>query len=358
MDISLDTLPPPQAEQQLQFLHKLQRLLSEGKFSSTYKFALLIAIADLSVIKGDETGNSITIEVSEIAEQFIRIYWKQVVLYPEKEGKGSVLFQNRDRQAAVVNEIRCIYEKNSGSIVRLFKNKEQYKRLVSKVSKIIREMPLWRLQQVGNGVDDFLYENLNQGKQITLRPGVAYSFRQFHENILNMVQGAWVQWVRKEKKNSIFLGESIELGNFLFGGVRKPLSSYVDFLTDLQDSRCFYCKGNMKQQGEVDHFIPWSRYPVDLGHNFVLAHKECNRSKGDFLASGDHLVRWVERNTQYEEELINFFEKNEINHHLSTSFSIACWAYQKTANIGGKLWVSKNQFKLVDEILLKQFICK
>ncbi len=29
----------------------------------------------------------------------------------------------------------------------------------------------------------------------------------------------------------------------------------------------------------IDHFIPWSRYPIDLGHNFVLAHAGCNSAK-------------------------------------------------------------------------------
>jgi len=31
--------------------------------------------------------------------------------------------------------------------------------------------------------------------------------------------------------------------------------------------------------GEIDHFAPWSRYPRDLAHNLVLAHKVCNRQK-------------------------------------------------------------------------------
>ncbi len=37
------------AERELQFLNDFQRLLDEGSFVSTYKFALLQALADLSV---------------------------------------------------------------------------------------------------------------------------------------------------------------------------------------------------------------------------------------------------------------------------------------------------------------------
>jgi 5-methylcytosine-specific restriction endonuclease McrA len=33
----------------------------------------------------------------------------------------------------------------------------------------------------------------------------------------------------------------------------------------------------------IDHFIPWSRFPVDLGNNFVLALATCNGKKSDRL---------------------------------------------------------------------------
>lgn len=40
--------PPPSPEQQIAFLQQLQRLLDEGSFTATYKYALLHAIADPS----------------------------------------------------------------------------------------------------------------------------------------------------------------------------------------------------------------------------------------------------------------------------------------------------------------------
>ena len=49
-------VPPPSAEAQLAFLAKLQRLFSEGDFTATYKFALLIALADLAVELGADDG--------------------------------------------------------------------------------------------------------------------------------------------------------------------------------------------------------------------------------------------------------------------------------------------------------------
>ena len=71
----------------------------------------------------------------------------------------------------------------------------------------------------------------------------------------------------------------------------------------MQDGTCFYCGGLLKTSAEVDHFIPWSRYPQDTAHNFVLAHRGCNNDKRDLLAGSRHLEHWVHRNATYGEEI-------------------------------------------------------
>ena len=47
-------MPAPTPSAQVAFLRELQRLLDEGQFTATYKFALLLALADLAVERGDE----------------------------------------------------------------------------------------------------------------------------------------------------------------------------------------------------------------------------------------------------------------------------------------------------------------
>jgi hypothetical protein len=39
-------MPTPDPERQVQFLFNVQRLISDGSFVATYKFALLLALAD------------------------------------------------------------------------------------------------------------------------------------------------------------------------------------------------------------------------------------------------------------------------------------------------------------------------
>jgi hypothetical protein len=44
----------PGPEQQIDFLTKLQRLRGEGAFVATYKYALLMALSDISVERGTD----------------------------------------------------------------------------------------------------------------------------------------------------------------------------------------------------------------------------------------------------------------------------------------------------------------
>lgn len=68
------TAPTP--EEQVAFLANLQRILGEGSFVATYKHALLLALADLSVELGNDSGAALVIPLTAIAEKFIAYYWR------------------------------------------------------------------------------------------------------------------------------------------------------------------------------------------------------------------------------------------------------------------------------------------
>jgi len=91
-----------------------------------------------------------------------------------------------------------------------------------------------------------------------------------------------------QKVNGKQFGNLTDLGSFLFGRERGDLEAYRPILRDIQSGRCFYCRKDLRQRMEVDHFVPWSRYPMDLGHNFVLAHPSCNNAKSDHIGNRRH----------------------------------------------------------------------
>jgi hypothetical protein len=117
-------------------------------------------------------------------------------------------------------------------------------------------------------------------------------------------------------------------------------SSAAAGLRDLQKGACFYCGNAIRGEGgAVDHFIPWSRYPLDLGHNFVLAHAACNGDKRDMLAAVGHLERWFERNDIEEKALVEVFNAARFPFDADASSSIALWAYENAERAQAQLWV-------------------
>jgi len=190
------------------------------------------------------------------------------------------------------------------------------------------------------GVLDFLYENSKSGAEITLRLGVAFCLRQFHGLITELVRGAWVRYIRQQ--NLAALGDAADLHEFLFGSERANLSVVRGVLREVQEDECFYCGRDLRDTSDVDHFIPWVTYPVDLGHNFVLAHRKCNGAKSGRLASEEHLSAWVERNVNHGIRMGAEFDRLGVAHSLDASVRIARWAYSRTASAGGSTWQEGN----------------
>jgi 5-methylcytosine-specific restriction endonuclease McrA len=203
-------------------------------------------------------------------------------------------------------------------------------------------MPLWKLQTIGQERIDFLYENVGTGRDIQLRPGVTYCFRKFHALITDQVRGAWLRYVRQQ--NLDVLGEAADLNEFLFGSERNDLSVVRSVLMYIQHGQCFYCgRRIVEKAAQVDHFIAWSRYPTDLGHNFVLADSTCNGKKGGRLPAYEHLARWSERNAEYGAQLGQELGLRGVVAELTASNRVTQWAYAQTEAASGLTWVQADQ---------------
>lgn len=329
----------PTPEEQVQFLRNIQRLLSEGLFVASYKFALVHALADLAVLKGDDTGAPLDLATKDIAVKFVELYWRQCRPFRLGDNStGLILQQNTGKQAAIISKI-VDSQQNCGASLFRFKQVGPWSALVTEVDDVVRTMPLWKLQTVGDERLEFLYENLDRGRQITLKPGVAYCFRAFYELIRDLIEGAWVRFV--QRLNAIRLGNITDLGTFLFGQERNCLDAYRPILLDVQKGVCLYCGKSLPKQTQVDHFIPWSRYPADLGHNFVLAHDKCNNAKSDFLAAENHLAAWIERNRVNQAEMQARLTAAALPCDFTATMQVAKWVYQQTDKAHGQVWVTE-----------------
>ena len=336
-------------KQQLDFIAYIQRLLVEGEFSATYKFALLHALADMSIEKHlHDEHMALQITFEELVEKFVALYWHQASPFDEIGHNGAqLLLQNTNskKQAKIITTLHEAKLQNICSVSQL-KKSHQWKAISSSTLKTIKDGPLWLLQKLNGKEECFLYPHIKGQSYITLNAGIASCFRRFYDLVVYLAKNAWLQKIQSIKHNQTLIGPQSQLNDFLFGFDRNALSKAKPVLIELQQGKCFYCQKPLNNKIDVDHFIPFTRYAHDLGHNFVAAHSTCNNNKRDFLAAQSHRERWEEQNLVIHSQHLTRELGDYFNCDTDKSRSVSDWAYQVAQANNAKLWVGVNEFEL------------
>lgn len=337
----------PTADAQLQFLQHIQRLFEEGGFVATYKYALLMSLAELAVEAG-ETYEELPLPLIAIAEKFAEVYWPQTVPYISGAAGTlpAILSQNLGKQASVINGLADLRAQGASTIGQA-KRLASWPQVVRKIAATVSDMPVQHLQHLGGTLVPFLYDYPHPRGAVVLKPGVAFMLRTLHPLIQQLSRAGWVRHVRENQRNADVIGHADELESFMFGAPRNTLDDVARLLSRLQSRKCFYCGHTISGPADVDHFIPWSKYPRDLAHNFVLAHPACNRQKSDMLAAERHLDHWLERNAREGDTLAG--ELPSFLADVSCSNRVAHWAYQQGVVTGAAGWIMKAQTEHITE---------
>ena len=333
------------ARKQVEFISYLQRLLVEGDFVATYKFALLHAIADICIehplALNVDPEQKRMILIDELVEKFIELYWQHSLPFGTDE--NFVLLQNSYKQSALIKSLSEIRRDGVHSVSQL-KAHVSYLTLLSKTRCTFKDGPLWRLQILSRSADCFLYPHDKNKNYIELNPGITFCFRRFYDLVVSLARTQWVQKVAEFPANQAAIGNKGNLNDFMFGTNRRIITQARPVLKDIQNGQCFYCDKVLKDTGEVDHFIPWARYPNDLGHNFVLAHKSCNNNKRDHLAATRHKNKWYEQNIIQHGKTLHAELGQYFVCESERSEAVTTWAYQLAGQNSSYLWLANNVF--------------
>jgi len=331
----------PSAADQLIFLSRVQRLLDSGRFSATYKFALFLALADLAVARGNDSGARLRIPLDVLTERFLSLYWRQASPYPAAHN-AIILQQNRGNNAEIITKISKAHA-SLGLALGEAKSRPGWRALVRTSQRIIVEMPLLKLQTIGSDgtasrAECFLYPNSISDDSIELLPGVAYCLRRFFPLLQGMVKAKWLAWVQSKNKGS--LGAMQDLESFMFGANRTDTRAMRPVLFQIQEGRCFYQPRTQLDPvtAHIDHFIPWAKYPCDSATNFVLASPKANSTKKDHLPATEYLARWIDRNAAHRHELATAALAAGLEYENQVVERVAAWAYGNHEAIGGLVW--------------------
>lgn len=333
-------------------------LLDRGSFVATYKYAVLIGLMDLCIEGTDRHGFAPTaVTTHQLAEKVTELYWPHTAAF-----HGRTLRQNAGSQARIVADIVRFRLSLRDPSVRLDVARQQaperFRRLIRAVERTLIFMPLPRLQVLGRQAERLVYDigwgveierqrgamreyletGLGFDNQIRFLPSVGDYLVRLNGLLRPLIYRAWAGMVAQLNG----LDES-RLERFLFGADRTRLAALRPDLCGLQDGRCFYCGEKLTERSEVDHFIPWARYPDNGIENLVVADQRCNGSKRDFLAGVDHVRRWRSRNSCHADTLAASAESRAWERHPAETLGVARGLYLRVA-AGSPLWTGRDAF--------------
>jgi 5-methylcytosine-specific restriction endonuclease McrA len=338
------------------FAERLLLMLDEGRFSSTYKYAVLLALLDLCLEHTDAHGAAPpSVTTVQVADKVLELYWPHAV--PFAFGGDRVLQQNRPSagrgtgQAAVVRAIQTFREKHakdpSAPLSRArAAAPEAFAVLRRTIEWKLVEMPLPRLQTMAGQSTPFVYV-INWDASITrtrfecgfdnlirfVQPASEYLVR-LSGLLRPLVQRQWAAMVARLNDDIV---KDAQLEGFLFGVERISLEPVRAGLRGLQEGRCFYCAGVLGGSADVDHFVPWARYANNAIENLVVADARCNNDKRDFLASAEHVARWAERNARRAGDLAEIARQQRWDARSAETLAVARAIYLRLPS-SVRLW--------------------
>jgi 5-methylcytosine-specific restriction endonuclease McrA len=295
-----DSASAKEAHRHLLLLERLQHLLRDSRYTTTYKFAVLHALCDLAL---EMPVREQRVPLTQLAERVMALYWQQVIPFQAPSARKPVsLRQSTGGPAAV---LQLVTSCRSAGIGRRGARSKADRQLdyTPMMLALLKKDVLRRLQP---GATPFLYRMPIGRHELELCPGVADALRRFHGLLTDTIQARWTAWI--EQRNPQVRG-SDALREHLFGIDRIRLRAVVRPLLVLQDGRCFYSGVRITDRtAEVDHVLPWSLTRNNSVGNLVLASKRANLSKGDGLPTAEEAKRWIERNRDHSDALARIAE--------------------------------------------------
>lgn len=188
--------------------------------------------------------------------------------------------------------------------------------------------------------------------RVMLRPCVGEYFLQLSGLLRPLIQRRWAAMVAQLNR----LEES-QLAMFLFGTDRTRTAKIRAELWEIQGGRCFYCDARITEpvRGQVDHFVPWSRYPDDTLDNLVVADNSCNGFKSSSLAAADHLIRWTRRFVEGSSEfaqLADLARRATWDRKMDRSLNVARAIYLRLPQ-DARLWLRGRKFVPPDSTVIE-----
>lgn len=315
----------------------IEAILAEGAMSSTYKYALLKAVIDYIIdapTERDANGFH-TIPAVYLARKFIEYYWP---LWrngiSQAPGNGNLAIngylQEFVRQASTMQlPFSLETPETVARLIPWLLTAETLpapaRKLLHDVRATVIEMPVQYVANVRGGRESFFTlhnkgldlllpfaEQIQWGKRAIRigRGGCSYAALEQAEHCSLLIAHRVFEelaelrfWIRDviikhwaEKCEQYGGGQGVNYAEFagafeLYRPDRASLQPYRELYRALGLTSCFYTGNEItEEQYELDHFLPFSRFPVNAYWNLVPTTRTLNGRKSDRLIQlTDHM---------------------------------------------------------------------
>jgi len=283
-------------------------ILIKDKKDNTYKFALARFLLDY--INKLQLIEDTIIPYEEIAENFLKYYWNQVVVYKIKqdfkETKKTKLVSIIENKTKNISELyEPFFKKKNNDKLKDELIKEIYKYcLIDVIPRFQRgkkqNIYFHNAIEVKKSNGSYRYYMPKDDKRfIIVNKDAIIEIRRHYKMLFEVVILEWAKFL--EKTN--FTPRLIQKVEKINDPKRNSLQKYKKILLSAETiPRCFYCNKELELNDiHIDHFIPWSYIFDDNVWNLVLSCSSCNLSKNSSLPTLQYLDKLKTRNKEQKE---------------------------------------------------------
>ena len=290
-------------------------ILRHGAKDNTYKFAMARALIEVCHKNADGRG-PLTVEYKELAEMFLKYYWRQVHVFhirqhhhpkkeaevakairdmwgPRMDGKGGGGARGRRPTLDFGKVNKCEKECVSERILcTVFGSERSKKGIVVPRFQKVRIGKSWEVAKKFYDYDD-------QKKAITINEDSRRFFAKNHAILHDEVTFVWAKYLDGANGGLPGLLAKVEAAR------TRPLRNAACMKAAREmflggGEECFYCGCRLDRKTiQVDHFIPWSFIFDDQLWNLVPSCSCCNGRKSNLLPDADAYGMLVERNERH-----------------------------------------------------------
>jgi hypothetical protein len=346
-----------QASFSVKSLKLINQLLTQDKKTSTYKFALLRAIAEISLESSPQVilqnGNA-HIPRALLVEKWLFYYYP---IFENKKGQFQISGNGNLAFADSLISLINYYQPQGGfdSFNRDYqrdKIPEDIQPILEQLEKKVNEI-IWKqpCKHLGYSISNKHYSiieksNISPDFLNNSERKIRFGFVQMDTALFEslgflgtLISGAgsilnsWAQFTVKASRKSISFSEAFETVNIL-PNYERNISISKSIFDKLKKTKGLYCvwSGEKLSNYAMDHLIPFSLWGNNNLWNLMPTKAKVNSDKSNFIPSPDRLARAGERLIhnwqlikQHEENLFLLeVERNLVGHALKSNWEEQC----------------------------------